>query len=216
MPADKLPLRAGLSDKNPSQMRDHGSGRGALRPECEKSGLAPGFPYSNRCAWASIPIATTTAALITGPAAIVAPERIAQIQIARIGGGANNTARYRTGSSAEAGISGRRTKGSAARRADQRTAGSAVTRISAAAGDQQGRRKTQYQSRTHNLAPCSVQKRTVLCANGSVRNRVSVNHIKKHSVVPVLDRCDAHEALRHWGEKTANTAGTDTVAQWQA
>ena len=75
---------------------------------------------------------------------MVAPERIAQIQIARIGGGTDNTARYRTGSSAEAGISGRRTQGSTARSADQRTAGSAVTRMGTAAGDQQGRRKTQY------------------------------------------------------------------------
>ena len=119
---------------------------------------------------------------------MVAPERIAQIQVARIGRRTDNTARHRTGSSTEAGISGRRTKGSTARCTDQRTASSAVTRMGAATGDQQGRRKTQYQSRTHNLAPYFVQKKTVLCANGSVRNGISVNHIKKHRVVPILGR----------------------------
>jgi hypothetical protein len=84
----------------------------------------------------------TAAALIGGPATMVAPYRIAQIQIARIGRGADHCATNRAGGRAQSGISGRRTNSRAACRAQQSATCCPVTRVSTATRDEQSRGKT--------------------------------------------------------------------------
>jgi len=75
---------------------------------------------------------------------MIAPYRIAQIEVAGIGGRTNRAARDRASRGAQGGVAGCRTNRCAARRADQGAAGKPVTRVRAATSDQQGRRKSQY------------------------------------------------------------------------
>lgn len=95
----------------------------------------------------------TAAALIRGPAAMVAPYRIAQIQIARIGGCSDHGAANRASRRAQGRIPDRSTDRGAAGRAQQSATCRSVTRIGTATGKHQGRRKTHYHCRAHIWLP---------------------------------------------------------------
>jgi hypothetical protein len=95
----------------------------------------------------------TAAALVSGAAAMVAPHRIAQIQIARIGGRTDHRTANRANGRAQGGITGSSTNGSTAGRAEQSTARCAITSIGAATGEHQCRRKTYYHCRAHVWLP---------------------------------------------------------------
>ena len=80
---------------------------------------------------------------------MIAPDRIAQIQIARIGSRADHSAAHRTGGGTQSRITGSRANRGAARGTKQCTTCSAITRIGAATGEHQSRRKTNYHCRAH-------------------------------------------------------------------
>jgi len=80
---------------------------------------------------------------------MVAPDRIAQIQIARIRGRADHGTAHRAGGSAQGRIAGSRANGSTACRTEQSTTCRAIARIGAATGKHQSRRKTNYHCRAH-------------------------------------------------------------------
>jgi len=93
------------------------------------------------------------AAFIGRPAAMVTPHRITQVQIARIGRGANHSTTNRTGGRAKRGITGSSADSRTTGGAKQGTTGRAVTRIGAATRDEQRRRKTQHHCRAHIWLP---------------------------------------------------------------
>jgi hypothetical protein len=84
---------------------------------------------------------------------MIAPYRVAQIQIARIGDRADYSTADRTGSRAQSGITRRRANGSAAGRAEHSTTCRAITSTGAATGEHQCRRKTYYHCRAHVWLP---------------------------------------------------------------
>src|ERR1700742_447988 len=94
-----------------------------------------------------------TATALVG-ATVILPDRIPQVQGARIAGRANDAAGNRAGSSAHGGIARKSADGRATRGANHRATGQAVTRIGTATREQQGRGKTRDQKCvTHGYAP---------------------------------------------------------------
>jgi hypothetical protein len=104
----------------------------------------------------------TAAAFIGRGATMILPYRITQIQIARIGGRANHGTTHRAGSCTKCRITGGSTNRCTTRGTQQGTTGRAVTRIGAATGDQQGRRKTQNHCRAHVWLPIFVTMETLV------------------------------------------------------
>jgi len=95
----------------------------------------------------------TAAAFISRPAAMVAPDRIAQIQIAGIRGRTDYRAANRTGGGTQSGIARRSADRCTAGGTQQGTTGRAVTWIGAATRNGQGRHKTQHHCRAHVWLP---------------------------------------------------------------
>jgi hypothetical protein len=89
------------------------------------------------------------AALIGVTPAMVAPDRITQIQVARIGGSANHSTADRAHRGTQSGIAGSGTDRGTTRGTQQGTTGRTVTRVGAATCDEQGRRKTHHYRRAH-------------------------------------------------------------------
>ena len=87
---------------------------------------------------------------------MVAPHRITQIQIARIGGRADHSAANSAGSRAKGWITSSRANGSTACRTKQSTTCRAIPGIGAATGEHQGRRKTHYHCRAHIWLPTQL------------------------------------------------------------
>src|SRR3954466_1772461 len=95
----------------------------------------------------------TAAAFIGSTATMVAPYRIAQIQCAWIGGRADHRTANRTGGSPKRRITRSRANRGAACGAQQGATARPVTRIGAAARDEQRRGKTHHHCRAHVWLP---------------------------------------------------------------
>jgi hypothetical protein len=95
----------------------------------------------------------TATAFIRGTPAMIAPYRITQVQIARIGGSTDHRAAHRTNSSAKCGVTRSCADGSAAGGTQQGTARGTIARIGTATRDEQGRRETQNHCRAHIWLP---------------------------------------------------------------
>jgi hypothetical protein len=115
-------------------------------------GLRPGSRYQ-LFKGRSVTIRMTATAFISGTAAMVTPDRITQVQIARIGGCADSAARDRANRGARRRITGQRANGRATSRANHGAARQTITGTLTATGNQQGRRKSQYHCRAHIWLP---------------------------------------------------------------
>jgi len=148
----------------------------------------------------------TAAAFISGRTAMILPYRITQIQIARIGRGTNHGTTHRTRGSTQSGITRSSTDRGTARGAQHGTAHRAVTRIGAATGDKQGRRKTQNHRRAHIWLP-------IFCGHGNARREDGVPFIRLHGKILIfgglaLPRTKA--AIVHYcGKKAARPFPTE-------
>jgi hypothetical protein len=99
----------------------------------------------------TIAIGAVATALIGVTSAMIAPYRVTQIQIARIGSRADDSAGNRTSGSAQAGISRCCADHSTACSTDQGSAGGAITGVGATTRDQKSRGKSCNQhSRAHD------------------------------------------------------------------
>jgi hypothetical protein len=113
--------------------------------------------YTFRFGTSAVAIGPTTAARISIPPTMIAPERLAQIKIARIGCRTDSRASHSADRSTRDGIAGRCADGSAARRADHAAAEGAVARaITASCDGQQGGKSQHKHIGAHLRAPLSV------------------------------------------------------------
>jgi len=148
----------------------------------------------------------TAAAFIRGRAAMILPYRITQIQIARIGRGTNHGTTHRTRGSTQSGITRSSTDGGTTRGAEHGTAYRAVTRIGAATGEKQGRRKTHNHRRAHIWLP-------IFCGHGNARREGAVPSNPIHGKIPMICGLTAPRtkaAIVHYcGEKAARPLPTE-------
>jgi hypothetical protein len=115
----------------------------------------------------AVAIGTAAAAFIR--AAIVAPHRVTQVQVAGVRGRADHTTGNGTSSGTHGGIAREGTDGGTAGGANHGATGHAVTGSGTAACDQQGRCKSDNHSRAHVLlSACVVLKKRRTVRNGSV------------------------------------------------
>src|SRR5438067_11619078 len=114
----------------------------AFHAACQKTDciLRLTVPLWNANLDASVAVRTSATALI-GPA-VIAPDRVTQVQGARIGRCAGDAASHCTDRRASAGIAGQGADGRTASRADQRATGETITGIGTAAREHQRRGKS--------------------------------------------------------------------------
>ncbi len=149
-----------------------------------------------------------TATPLIGPAAaMIAPYRIAQVQVTGIGGRTDHTARHRAGRGTQSRIARRRAEDSATGRTDQGAARGAVALVGAAARNQQTRGKPQNQHLcAHGLLPYSgvlTRERASRFRPGLARSAPIPFWRAEPRQNPSRRSCNPHESLQMSGKKAA-------------
>lgn len=156
----------------------------------------------NRAALARVGlVARRTSATALESAPVIAPDRVTQVQRARVRGSADSAAGNRAGYRAESGVTADSTKGRATRAANQGATGQTIARIGATTRKQQGRGKSSDQQfGSHGM--CSFYRSDNAPSHLLVPNPDSVSkiHQEKRGLPPSPN---PGVALRHSGKKMA-------------